>query len=499
MPNHRSRRRWVRSRPLAGLLSVPTIALLTFGATAAAASSQPTIASSASLRAAVTARAAAEHTLAADVRALKTCAQHRHSGNCKTVRQSVKLARQRLARLDRSIAVASRYAGRQSGTSNRSGSTSTPTGSKTGSRSKSVTTTGSGSTSSGSSAGTGSTSESTSGSSSSGTGSPTETTISTTPTEVAVPEAPASSTSALQTGINSGGEAADFTTVSKLGAKLVRVGFNISDTAAQLRPTIEKYAAEGVRVLPLAEFTGTMPTPTETKALDSWADAYGPDGTFWTGRSDGGLAIQAIEFGNETDYSEQYHDEPGDASYRERAEVYAVRVKEAAEAIKSSGSTVGLLVQDDDTSGDWASGMYAAVPELTKYVAGWAMHAYGGKEYNEYRYRTLMEQAAAHGASSVPIDVTEWGVSSDNGRCLEYNDGLNPCMTYKEAAEEVHATLAWTKAMLGKKLGMFIFYQTGDQAPSGVTTNWQDYFGVLQHEGQAKGAYTEAVEEVLHS
>ena len=312
-------------------------------------------------------------------------------------------------------------------------------------------------------------------------------------------EEPAKSPSAIQTGINSGHESYDFVAAATLGAKLVRVGFDIEDTAAQLRPAIEKYAAEGITVLPLAEFTGRMPSPAEAQDLASWADAYGPGGTFWTGRTDGNMAIRSIEFGNETDYSEQYHDEPGDASYRLRAEAYAVRVKEAAQAIQSSDSSVGLLVQADDTTGDWINSMYTAVPDLTKYVAGWTMHPYGGREYNEYRFRVLMQQTAEHGASSVPIDVTEWGVTTDNGRCLEYNDGLNPCMTYQEAAQEVRSSLAWMKEMLGSKLAMFIFYQTGDQAPSGVTTNWQDYFGSLQHEGQPKGPFTEAVEAVLHS
>ncbi len=312
-------------------------------------------------------------------------------------------------------------------------------------------------------------------------------------------EEPASSPSTLQTGINSGHEPDDFVAAATLGAKLVRVGFGIEDTAAQLRPAIEKYAAEGITVLPVAEFTGRMPSPAEAQDLASWADAYGPGGTFWTGRSDGDMAIKSIEFGNETDYSEQYQDEPGDTSYRLRAEEYAVRVKEAAQAIKSSGSTVGLLVQNDDRSGDWMNGMYAAVPDLTQYVAGWTMHPYGGREYNEYRFHVLIKQAAEYGASSIPIDVTEWGVTTDNGRCLEYNDGLNPCMTYQEAAQEVRNSLAWMKEMLGSKLVMFLFYQTGDQAPSGTTTNWQDYFGALQHEGQQKGPFTEAVEAVLHS
>lgn len=317
----------------------------------------------------------------------------------------------------------------------------------------------------------------------------------------AVPPAaePASSTPELQSGIVSGHEPADFTAVAHLGAKLVRVGFHIEDTVAELQPAIEKYAAIGVRVLPLAEFGGRMPTAAEAQGVAKWASAFGPGGTFWAGRSDGSLAIKAIEFGNETDYSQQYHDEAGDASYRERGELYAVRVKEAGQAITAAGSKVGLLVQADDTSGDWMNAMYSAVPEITKYIAGWTMHSYGGQEWNEYRFSQLKKQAAEHGASAIPIDVTEWGVTSDNGRCLEYNDGLNPCMTYAEAAQEVKSTLTWMKAQLASKLAMFIFYQTGDQAPSGTTTNWQDYFGALGHEGQMKGPYTEAVEEVLHA
>jgi hypothetical protein len=313
------------------------------------------------------------------------------------------------------------------------------------------------------------------------------------------PEEPASTLSALQIGLNSGTEAGDLSATATLGAKLVRVEFPIGDTAAQLEPAIAKYAAEGVRVLPLAGFSGRMPTPAEAHNLATWAAAYGPGGTFWAGRSDGSLAIRSIEVGNETDYSGQYHDEPGATSYRLRAEAYAVRVKEAAQSIQSAGSTVGLLVQADDTSGDWMNGMYAAVPDLTKYVAGWTMHPYGGREYNEYRYRALIRQATEHGASSVPIDVTEWGVTTDNGRCLEYNDGLNRCMTYQEAGQEVRSSFAWMKEMLGSKLVMFIFYQSGDQSPTGVTTNWQGYFGALRHDLQPKGAYTEAVEALLRS
>ena len=72
-------------------------------------------------------------------------------------------------------------------------------------------------------------------------------------------------------------------------------------------------------------------------------------------------------------------------------------------------------------------------------------------------------------------------------------------MTYGEAAETLKSTYAWMDQMLGARLACFIIYQTGDQAITGQTTNWQDYFGALRHDLSPKGAYTQAVEAVLQS
>jgi len=303
----------------------------------------------------------------------------------------------------------------------------------------------------------------------------------------------------LQTGLNSGTEPSDLAATKTLGAKLVRLGFPIQETVAQLEPAIEKYAAQGVRVAPLAYFSNRLPTPAEAQGLATWAKAFGPGGTFWSNHPNGNLAIRSIEFGNETSYSGQFGDQPGDASFRIRAENYALRIKEAAVAIHAAGSSVGLLAQADDSTGDWTNAMYAAVPDLTKYVAGWTIHPYGGSEYNHYRLSRLLKQSAEHGASSIPINITEWGVTTDHGRCLDYNEGLNKCMSYQEAAETLKSTFKWMSEFLGSHLGMFLFYQVRDQQPTGTTNGWQAYFGALQHELQPKGAYTEAVQSLLRS
>jgi hypothetical protein len=303
----------------------------------------------------------------------------------------------------------------------------------------------------------------------------------------------------FQPGVNAGwiyNGQLDEQAVATLGAKIVRVNFPIEWTASQLKATIAGYAALGVRVAPLALFDGRIPTAAEAKGLASWAKAYGPGGTFWKGRSDGALAIQTIEFGNETSGGYQYGDGAGAPSYMERARDYAVLVKEAAQSISAAGMNVGMLAVSEDWTGDWMNEMFSAVPNLGRYVAGWVSHPYGTEW--KLKLENIIKQSASHGASSsIPIDVTEWGLSSDNGRCLSENYGYTPCMTYQLAGETLRSVFAEMSQLLGKRLGLFLLYQARDQAPSGTSTERESYFGVLQHELQPKGEFTKAVEEVL--
>jgi hypothetical protein len=313
-------------------------------------------------------------------------------------------------------------------------------------------------------------------------------------------EPPTQSSTAFQPGLNSGTNMnEDLQGAVILGAKVVRVAWAIGTTAAAMEPVIAGYASKGIRVEPLAEFYQTLPTPAEAQNLASWARAYGPGGTFWAGRSDGQLAIKAIEFGNETASEGQYHDRPGEASFYARAQGYALRFREAAEATTATGTGVGLLAQDEDQSGEWMNGMYSAVPTLSKYVAGWTIHPYGGEQYNRERLDALIAQTAEHGASNIPVDITEWGVATDNGNCLNFNEGFNVCMSYEEAAQTLRNTVTWVSKLLGNRLGDFFIYQVRDQRTTGTATNCQDYYGALQHELQPKGAYTTQIQALLSS
>jgi hypothetical protein len=366
-----------------------------------------------------------------------------------------------------------------SGTAGSSGSGTSGSGSTGGSGTTSGSGTGSGT---GSTGGSGTTSGSGTGSGSGSTGSGSE--------------PPASSV--FQPGIVAGTNMTlDVQGAVTLGAKLVRIEFPIETPAAQMESVIAGYAAKGIRVAPLASFRGRLPSPAEAQNLASWAKTYGPEGSFWAGRSDGRLAIQTIEFGNETSYGYQYGDGAGDRSYAERAEGYARRFKEAAQAIEAAGIRVGLLAQDDDWTGDWMNGMYNAVPDLSRYVAGWVIHP-----YHRWRSRieSLVEQTAAHGApSSIPVDVTEFGLPTDNGKCLEENEEYNRCMSYGEAASILRSTVSEMRQLLNGRLGIFMLYQVRDQRLTGTSSDSEYFYGALQHELQPKGEYTSAVQALMAS
>jgi hypothetical protein len=313
-------------------------------------------------------------------------------------------------------------------------------------------------------------------------------------------EAPTQSSTVFQPGINSGSAAIwELPGAVQLGAKVVRLGFEIYETAQQIEPIIAAYAADGIRVAPLAEFNGRLPSPAEAQNLASWAKAFGPGGTFWAQRSDGALAIQTIEFGNETSYSWQYTNNTP-SGYASRAQTYALRFAEAANAIKASDPGVGLLAQGSSGNAGpiWVESMFKAVPDLGALVAGWTIHPYGPNW--RARFEELIAQTAAQGApSSIPIDVTEWGLSTDNGRCLNENFGWNPCMSYQEAAEVLSRTVSEMRQALDGRLGLLLLYQIRDQKASGESTDLEYYFGALGHELQPKGAYTAEVESFLAS
>jgi hypothetical protein len=277
------------------------------------------------------------------------------------------------------------------------------------------------------------------------------------------------------------------------------VDFDISTPVSSIAPTVAALAARGSRVQLLAGFIGRMPSESDAQKLAGWARAFGPGGTFWRGRSDGKLAVRYIEFGNETNAGYQYDGcGPGCSGYQQRARDYALRFKDAQQAIdgEQGNSKVGLLaIGDESGTSAWVDGMYEAVPDLTHRVAGWVAHPYG-PDYKS-KLASLVAGASAHGGGSVPIFVTEFGIASDNGRCLDDNYGWPKCLTYSEAADSLRGAIAGMRSTYGARLAEVLIFARVDRKPSGTSADREAYFGAVQSQGQDKGPLTATVRELL--
>jgi hypothetical protein len=301
----------------------------------------------------------------------------------------------------------------------------------------------------------------------------------------------------FQPGINVTAEPlTDAPYAASLGAKRVRVDIGYNEKWLETLPAIiNKYAEHGIRVQPIYDFYGTLPTSAQAKELASMAKAFGPTSSY-------PIPIERIEFGNETSYGYQYGDNPTASSYKERARKYAQLFKEAAEAMNGLG--VELLCQADQSYDSapttWVDEMFAQVPTLAEFASGWIVHLYE-KGWHE-RLEKMLGAIAKYTSSTLPVEITEIGYASDNGRTLEEN-GLygwlptNP--TYAEVGKRIEENLIGIKAQLGERLRGLLIYSVRDLRESGTKgvgeTFW--YFGALQANGKIKGAYTEAIEGIF--
>jgi hypothetical protein len=420
-----------------------------------------------SLAVATTARVRVHKALASHARALKSCRRH-HAKRCSVEARVVRRDAQKLKTVTRRI------------TKLKGTLTGTGTGAATG------TSTGSGSSGGGSTKGSGSTGTSPSAPASG------------VPTTSSTPSA-AFEGGSFSMGVVAGSSLSyELPFVQKLDAHTARMEFSINTPVSQIAPIVESYAKAGIQPLLLAGFGGGMPSAAEAQKLGTWAADFGPGGSLWKGKSyPAGTTVTDIEFGNETSYTYQYSDNSS-AGYASRAQTYALRFKEAATAIQAAEPSVGLLAQGDSggSGPQWVNQMFKAVPNLGQYVSGWTIHPYGPEWQS--RIDNLISTTKAAGApSTIPVYVTEWGLDSDNGRCLEYNFGWNKCMTYAEASTVLGTTVASMHARYGNRLAAVYLYQAHDQQPTGVATDLESHFGALQQNGEAKGVYTSTVQTLL--
>jgi hypothetical protein len=328
-----------------------------------------------------------------------------------------------------------------------------------------------------------------------------------------------STISGLSPGINSGGSHPYSLNGFKAigGVKYARMEWDVKTSADSMRQDISDYADAGIEIVPLAGFSSYIPTDAEAENLANWAAMYGPDGSFWISREqtrqaaglsdDSNLAVRLIEFGNETNMTWQYGDNWDSPSYLQRAKDYATRFKAAQIAIQTANSKVGLLAQGDDGgtgSANWVDGMYAAVPDLTSAnrVAGWTIHPYGPFSSGDARIKRMLQQQSVHGApTTIPIDITEYGIASKNGVALTDNYGWPVNLTYAQAANDLETTLNSFvgSPTYGSRVRLFMIYGIMDLNFSTPATDndREHFFGAVDVNFHDKGAYTNEVRNIM--
>ena len=169
-----------------------------------------------------------------------------------------------------------------------------------------------------------------------------------------------------------------------------------------------------------------------------------------------------------------------------------------------TGRDVGLLAQADDGGTGPRTGSTtcsAPCPTSASMVDGWTVHPYGPRSRWEPKIDRLIASTAAHGApATIPIDVTEYGISSANGAPLTDNYGWPTNLTYAQAAAALDATIAEMRARSDDRPAAAGLHDLrgARPAPAGHHNQQREQnFGVLQDNLAGKGAYSTEVRQQL--
>jgi hypothetical protein len=144
--------------------------------------------------------------------------------------------------------------------------------------------------------------------------------------------------------------------------------------------------------------------------------------------------------------------------------------------------------------------MFDAVPNLGRIVDGWTVHPYGPRGNWKGKLDRLIAQTAANGApGTVPIDITEYGISTNNGVALNDNYGWPVNLTFAEAGASLRSAVAEMRAdpSIGPRLRLFLLYAAYDLNASLGPTERERFFGALDAGLGDKGAFTAEVRQLF--
>jgi PA14 domain/Ca-dependent carbohydrate-binding module xylan-binding len=312
------------------------------------------------------------------------------------------------------------------------------------------------------------------------------------------PTPPPSGSSGLQYGAVAGGdESLGLTTAQNAGIGLVRShdkSYNVSPTS--LDGLFLNAAQKKIELVLLVGFDSAPP---DGGTMGDVAARFGPSGSFWqSGQPGAGLgqyAMRYIEWGNENSYS--YGGKPGGGG----GTAYANSFRSLYDRVQAKNSRVRLLAQGEDGgsgSTQWMDTMFAAQPSMKTMAGCWVVHPYGPGTGKMDRMVTSL---ASKGVSTnVPVCITEDGLATDNGRCLNDNYGWNKCMTYDQAATSIKDKINTVLSRsYGSRVSMYLLYKGNDNKAPGATSEREDYFGYRTVSGGTKGNFTTAIGDLARS
>jgi hypothetical protein len=222
---------------------------------------------------------------------------------------------------------------------------------------------------------------------------------------------------------------------------------------------------------------------------------YGPRGSFW--RAHPRLPYRParwFEIWNEP-YLAEFMQNPGGpnpVSYARlvKAAVMAGRARNPRARFLIEADTTGLPVSGPQV--EWVDAMFAAVPDLARWIDGVAVHPYSnGASPDEYtpsgdtrwqfrRIEQIHDRFAAHGAGGKPFWITEIGWSTCAKR--------PPCVTESQQGQylarmlELARGYGWVKAVL-------VYNYRDDQQAGQAPAETGRWYGLLRSDGRPKPAW----------
>ncbi|HEX6459530.1 MAG TPA: hypothetical protein VF032_11485 [Thermoleophilaceae bacterium] len=268
---------------------------------------------------------------------------------------------------------------------------------------------------------------------------------------------------------------------------------------------IRTAARHGITILPLMMGSPSWAGPANSVAappsgfaefVARAARRYGPGGSLWRARARARVPYHPatwFEIWNEP-YLEQFSPGgPQPATYARLFKAAAVSGRNANPRTRYliAADTSGLTVSKKPSP--WVDPMYAAVPDLSRYIDGVAIHPYAARSPTIFtpgsesrfqfdRIQQLHQMFAAHGAANKPFWITEVGWSTCPG-------SPDACVSEADQAKYIAEVFAAVRGKYSQWVKALFLYNYRDSPAATDPTDKEHWFGLIRRNGSPKPAW----------